>query len=156
MIDAEAKQVGVVSLREALRLAEQQGLDLAEVSPAANPPVVKILDWGKYRYEQEKQAAKSRRNQKIIDIKQVRLGLKTDKHDVAVKKRAALKFLEKGHKVKVNLRFRGREITHPELGRDVLEAFYNDLADKADREQAISQTGRELSMIITRKKDAKD
>lgn len=156
LIDAEAKQVGVVSLREALRLAEEQGLDLAEVSPSANPPVVKILDWGKYRYEQEKQAAKSRKNQKTIDIKQVRLGLKTNKHDIEVKKRAALKFLEKGHKVKVNLRFRGREITHPELGREVLEAFYSDLADKADREQAISQTGRELSMIITRKKDAKD
>lgn len=143
-------------MSEALRRADEAGLDLAEVSPSANPPVVKILDWGKYRYEQEKQAAKSRRNQKTVELKQIRLGFKTDVHDIDVKKRAAIKFLQKGHKVKINLRFRGREITHPDLGRDVIESFYNNLADIASKESPTTLSGRELSMVITRKKDAKD
>lgn len=156
LIDAQSKQVGVVSLSEALRLAQEEGLDLAEVSPSASPPVVRILDWGKYRYEQEKQATKSRKKQKTVEVKQIRLGLKTESHDIATKKRAAEKFLKNGHKVKINLRFKGREITHPELGRKVLQSFIDGLAEVATKEQDISLNGRELSIVMIRKKDAKD
>lgn len=118
--------------------------------------MVKILDWGKYRYEQQKHQQKSRSRQKTVEVKQVRIGLKTDEHDVEVKFRSARKFLEAGHKVRVNVRFKGREITHPELGRAVIDGFYNRLADLALIEQAPSLTGRELSMTLARRKDAKD
>ncbi len=154
MLDSDSQQLGVVSIREALTTAEEKGLDLAEVSPNADPPVVKLLDWGKYRYEQEKQLQKSRRNQKNVEVKQVRLGLKTGVHDISVKQKAAVKFLEQGNKVKVNLRFKGREITHPELGRAILDDFYNQIAEIAVKEQEPSLSGRELSMVIARRKDA--
>lgn len=155
LIDADGTQLGIVSLGDALEKAESKGFDLAEISPNTDPPVAKLLDWGKYQYEKEKQAAKSRKKQKNIELKQVRLGLKTDKHDIMVKQRATTKFLESGHKVRVNLRFRGREITHPDLGRSVLEGFYQPLKELADLEQAPSLSGRELSMILARRKDAK-
>lgn len=142
-------------LTEARRLAEEAGLDLVEVSPLAKPPVVRIIDWGRFRYEQDKHLQKSRRNQKQVDVKQIRLGLKTDTHDLDVKFKAALKFFDKGHKVRVNVRFRGREITHPELGRAVLEKFCTRLSDIADIEQSATLTGRELSAVLVRKKDAK-
>lgn len=117
--------------------------------------MVKILDWGKYRYEQQKHQQKSRSRQRQTEVKQIRLGLKTDTHDVAVKLRNAERFLQAGHKVKVNVRFRGREITHPELGRQVIEAFFANLSEIAVREQEPTQAGRELSMILARRKDAK-
>lgn len=145
-----------MSIKEARRLAEEAGLDLVEVSPLAKPPVVRIIDWGKFRYEQDKAQQKNRRNQKQFDIKQVRLGLKTDTHDLDVKHRAAVKFLEKGHKVRVNVRFRGREITHPELGRMVLDKFCDRLSEIATIEQAAALNGRELSaVLVVRKQDAK-
>lgn len=114
-----------------------------------------MLDWGKYAYEQEKQQQKSKRHQRNTEVKQIRLGLKTDDHDLKVKLKAAERFLEQGHKVKINLRFRGREITHAELGQNVMKDFFAELKDLADTEQDISLTGKELSMIITRKKNAK-
>jgi translation initiation factor IF-3 len=155
LIGANSEQLGVVSLGQALQEAENAGLDLVEVAPQATPPVVRVIDWGKYRYEQDKQLQKSRRNQKQADIKQVRLGLKTDKHDLEVKIRAVRKFLGLGHKVRVNLRFRGREITHPDLGRGVLERFVEQLMDEATVEQPIALSGREMSTVLVRKKDAK-
>ncbi len=155
LIDASSQQVGVVSLAEARRLASEAELDLVEVAPQAKPPVVRIIDWGKYRYEQDKHLQKSRKNQKQVDVKQIRLGLKTDVHDINVKRRAALRFITQGHKVKVNVRFRGREITHPEIGRKVLESFCEGLAEVADPEQKPVQNGRELSVVLVGKKDAK-
>lgn len=131
-------------------------MDLAEISPQAKPPVVKILDWGKYRYEQQKHQQKSRSRQRQVEVKQIRLGLKTDEHDVRVKLKSAEKFLQAGHKVKINLRFRGREITHPDLGRTVIDDFFNALKELAVVEQAPNMTGRELSMTIARRKDAKN
>lgn len=124
------------------------------MSPNAEPPVVKLVDWGKYRYEQEKQLQKSRRNQKNVEVKQVRLGLKTGSHDIGVKLKSAIKFLEQGNKVKVNLRFKGREITHPELGRAILDDFYAQVAEIATKEQEPNLSGRELSMVLARRKDA--
>ena len=150
-----SQQVGVVSIAEARRLAAEAELDLVEVAPQSKPPVVRIIDWGKYRYEQDKHLQKSRRNQKQVDIKQVRLGLKTDTHDIDVKRKAALRFLDQGHKVKVNVRFRGREITHPELGRKVLDSFCEALQEIAEAEHKPVQTGRELSVVLVGKKDAK-
>ncbi|MBP9827126.1 translation initiation factor IF-3 [Candidatus Saccharibacteria bacterium] len=155
MIGASSEQLGVVTLQVARQHAEAAGLDLVEVAPNANPPVVRIIDWGKYRYEQDKHLQQSRRKQKQVDLKQVRLGLKTDTHDLEVKMKAALKFLNQGHKVRINLRFKGREITHPELGRAVVERFCASLAEESQIEQPITLNGRELSVVLVRKKDAK-
>ncbi len=128
-------------------------MDLAEIAPNATPPVAKILDWGKYRYEQTKQENKSRKNQKAVEIKQVRLGLKIGDHDLQVKLRSARKFLGEGNKVKVSLRFRGREITHPDLGRAVLDRFMSLVDDIAVQEQTPQMTGRDLNMVVAPRKE---
>ena len=154
-MDADGSQLGVVSLSEALSRAEEANLDLAEIAPNAQPPVVKILDYGKFRYQQTKQQAASRRNQRQVEVKQVRLGLKTGEHDLQVKLNRARKFLESGHKVKISLLFRGREITRPQLGRDILDKVMERIADIAVQEQAPTLSGRDLNMIIGMKKDAK-
>jgi translation initiation factor IF-3 len=144
-----------MSLQQALDAAAEAGLDLAEIAPSAQPPVVKILDWGKYRYEQTKQLAKNKKNQKQVEVKQVRLGLKIGQHDLEVKLNRAKKFIEQGHKVKISLLFRGREITRPELGRVILTRVMEDLSSVAVQEQAPQLSGRDLNMIIGPKKDAK-
>ena len=155
LVDVDGSQRGVVSLREALDAAADAGLDLAEIAPNAEIPVVKILDWGKYRYEQTKQLAKNKKNQKQVEIKQVRLGLKIGEHDLQVKLNRAIKFLEQGHKVKISLLFRGREITRPELGRTILDRVMQQLEPVATQEQAPQLSGRDLNMIVGPKKDAK-
>ena len=155
LVDVDGSQRGIVSLREALDIAAEAGLDLAEIAPSAQPPVVKVLDWGKYRYEQTKQMAKSRKNQKQVEVKQVRLGLKIGEHDLQVKLNRAIKFLEQGHKVKISLLFRGREITRPELGRAILDRVMTRLEEVAVQEQAPQLSGRDLNMILGPKKDAK-
>jgi translation initiation factor IF-3 len=155
LVDVDGSQLGVVSLREALDAAAEAGLDLAEIAPNAQPPVVKILDWGKYRYEQTKQLAKSKKNQKQVEVKQVRLGLKIGEHDLQVKLNRAVKFLDQGHKVKISLLFRGREITRPELGRAILDRVMEQMQDVAAQEQAPQLSGRDLNMILGPKKDAK-
>jgi translation initiation factor IF-3 len=155
LVDSDGSQRGVVSLREALDAAAEAGLDLAEIAPGANPPVAKLLDWGKYRYEQTKQLARSRKAQKQVEVKQVRIGLKIGEHDLQVKLTRARKFLEQGNKVKISLLFRGREITRPELGRAILDRVMKQLEDVAVQEQAPQLSGRDLNMIIGLKKDAK-
>lgn len=147
-MDVDGSQRGVVSLKEALDAAAEADLDLAEIAPSATPPVVKILDWGKYRYEQTKQLAKSKKNQKQVEVKQVRLGLKIGEHDLQVKLGRAVKFLEQGHKVKISLLFRGREITRPELGRAILDRVMQQLDPVAVQEQPPQLSGRDLNMII--------
>jgi translation initiation factor IF-3 len=117
--------------------------------------VVKILDWGKYRYEQTKQQGKAKRNQKLVEVKQVRLGLKIGEHDFDVKATRARRFLNEGHKVKVSLLFRGREITHPDLGHAILARFMAKLEDIGVQEQAPQLSGRDLNMIVGLRKDAK-
>jgi translation initiation factor IF-3 len=155
LVGSDGSQHGIVSLREALDAAAEAGLDLAEIAPNAQPPVVKILDWGKYRYEQTKQLAKSKKHQKQVEVKQVRLGLKIGEHDLQVKLARAAKFLDQGHKVKISLLFRGREITRPELGRAILDRVMNQLEEIAAQEQAPQLSGRDLNMIVGPKKDAK-
>jgi translation initiation factor IF-3 len=144
-----------VSLTEALAAAAEAGLDLAEIAPSAQPPVAKILDYGKFRYEQTKQLQKSRRNQKQVEIKEVRFGLKIGAHDLEVKLNRARKFLADGQKVKLSLRFKGREISRPALGQDILARAAAQLDDIAVTEQAPLMSGRDLNMIIGMKKDAK-
>lgn len=155
MVDVDGSQLGVVTLSEALAAAAEAGLDLAEIAPNAQPPVAKILDWGKYRYEQTKQLAKSKKNQKQVEVKEVRLGLKIGQHDLDVKLKRARKFLDQGDKVKISLRFRGREISRPQLGREILDRVMESLADVAVQEQSPIMTGRDLNMIVGMKKDAK-
>lgn len=149
------EQVGVVSRAEALEQAAAAGYDLVEIAASANPPVVKILDWGKYRYEQTKLSQKNRKHQRNQEVKQVRVGLKIGEHDLLVKVKHARTFIESGHKVKVSLRFRGREVTHSELGRVVLDRFMGHLEDIAVREQDSTLSGREMTMLLAPNKAAK-
>ncbi len=145
----------MVSIAAALEQAATAGYDLVEIAPGANPPVVKILDWGKFRYEQTKQIQKNRKNQRNQEVKQVRLGLKIGQHDLEVKAKHARRFLDEGHKVQVKLRFRGREVTHPDLGRGVLMRFYDTVEDIANREQEPILSGREMTMLLAVKKEVK-
>jgi len=149
----DGAQLGVVSLAEALKMAQEQGYDLAEMSPNAKPPVCKLLDWGKYQYEQEKQRQKSRKNQRVIEVKQIRMGLKIGTHDIEVKQKAARKFLDAGNKVKITVRFKGREMTHQDLGKKVLLSFFEPLSDIAVIEAEPSMTGRDMSVVTHVKKE---
>lgn len=155
LVGLDGEQVGVVPIAEALAQAAAAGSDLVEIAPGAKPPVAKILDWGKYRYEQTKLNQKNRKSQRNQDIKQVRVGLKIGQHDLDVKVRHAREFLQNGHKVKVSLRFRGREVTHSELGRKVLDRFLAQVEDIAIREQDPTLSGREMTMVLALDKTRK-
>ncbi|MGQ9613957.1 translation initiation factor IF-3 [Chloroflexus sp.] len=148
LIDENGNQVGIVPLREALAMAEERGFDLVEVAPNAVPPVCRLLDYGKFRYEQSKKEREARRNQKQSELKQIRLMPKTDDHDIAVKANQARRFLLAGDKVKFNLRFRGREMAHPEIGRQMLDQIAEQLSDIAVIEQKPLMEGRVLSMLL--------
>jgi translation initiation factor IF-3 len=128
-------------------------LDLVEVSPNAVPPVAKVLDWGKYKYEQQKAQSKQKAKQKVIEIKNIRLGVKISGHDLDTKLNAARKFLDKENKVKFQVRFRGREITHKDLGANLLNSISEKLADTADIEQAPTSLGRDMLMVLAQKKN---
>ena len=155
LIDEEGAQLGIVSLREAITLAEQRGLDLMEVAPNAVPPVCRIVDYGKFRYEQTKKDREARKNQKQAELKEVRLKPKTDDHDLEVKSKQARKFLLAGDKVKFTVRFRGREIFHPDIGREMLEQMAEDLRDVATVEQRPLMEGRALSLLLAPSAKAK-
>jgi len=154
LLDADSKQIGIVPISEALNIAKDKGYDLAEISPNADPPVCKLLDWGKYLYEQDQQAAKNRKKQRNIEVKQVRMGLKIGQHDIEVKQRAARKFLEAGNKVKITARFKGREMARPDLGEVVLMNFFNNLSDIAVIEQKPIMSGRDMSIVVNMTKQA--
>ena len=147
-IDPEGNQLGVLDTREALTKAEDFGLDLVEVQPNADPPVCKILDYGKYKYEAQKRANEARKKQKTIEVKEVKFRPNTDTHDYDVKMRNVLKFLEKGDKVKVTLRFRGREMAHQDLGRDLLNRVAEDVKDIGKVENMPKMEGRQMIMVI--------
>jgi translation initiation factor IF-3 len=149
VVDADGEMKGVMSVREALRLAEEAGLDLVEISPNAEPPVCKILDYGKYKYEQQKKAAEARKNQKIIDIKEIKLRPGIEEHDYGVKLRNARRFLEEGDKVKVTMRFRGREMAHQEIGMNLLRRMQADLKDLSKTEQEPKFEGRQVIMVLS-------
>lgn len=148
LIDDEGSQVGIISLREALQIAEERELDLVEVAPNATPPVCRLLDYGKFRYEQSKKEREARKNQKQSDLKEVRLRPKTDDHDLEVKANRARRFLLAGDKVKFTVRFRGREMAHPDIGREMLDQIAESLRDVAIVEQRPSMEGRALSLLL--------
>ena len=148
LIDADGQNRGNVSINDALLLAEEAGLDLVEISPNADPPVVKILDLGKLKYANQKKAAEARKNQKVIEIKEIKFRPNTDTHDYDVKMRSVIKFLEGGDKVKITLRFRGREMAHADLGRKLLERVAGDVTEFGKIEAIPRLEGRQMVMMI--------
>ena len=148
LIGAEGENVGVVSPERALAMAEEAGLDLVEISPNAKPPVCKIMDFGKFKYETQKKEAEARKKQKTIEIKEIKFRPNTDDHDYGVKMKNVYKFLENGDKVKVTLRFRGREMAHQELGRDLLERVAADTKEHGKVENFPKMEGRQMVMLI--------
>lgn len=151
LVDQNGAMLGVVATQEAMRLSEQAGLDLVEISPGATPPVCKILDYGKYRYEIQKKAHEARKKQKVISIKEIKLRPTIDKHDLEIKMRNVLGFLEDGDKVRVTLRFRGREMDHQELGMQILERVQETLKEHCKIEQSPRIEGKQIVMTVAPK-----
>ena len=148
---ATGEQLGIMATRDALRLAEEQHLDLVEVAPKAKPPVCRIMDFGKYRYEQQKRDKEARKKQKVITIKEVKLRPNIEQHDFEVKLKNASRFVQEGNKVKVTIMFRGRELSHPELGRDVLDRVAQALGDSVVMERSAKLEGKNMTMIVAPK-----
>ena len=151
LIDEAGEMIGVMSAREALLRAYDAGMDLLEISPNAVPPVCKITDYGKYKYEQQKKANEARKKQKIVEIKEIKVRPNIDDHDYDVKMRSAKSFLDEGDKVKVTLRFRGREMAHQDLGVKVLERIRTELAELAKVEQMPRLENRQMIMVLAPK-----
>tara|TARA_A100001011_G_C14205057_1_gene797407 strand:+ start:655 stop:1125 length:471 start_codon:yes stop_codon:yes gene_type:complete len=151
VIDAEGENHGVITLDDALEIAEQAGLDLVEVSPQVSPPVCKVLDYGKYKYEQQKKANEARKKQKTIDVKEIKMRPGIDEHDYQVKMRNVRKFLDNGDKVKMTIRFRGREMAHQDLGLKVLTRVREELDEVIKIEQMPKTEGRLMVMVIVPK-----
>ncbi len=152
LITETGENIGIVSLREALERAEEAGLDLVEVAPNAEPPVCRIMDYGKFQYEQAKRERQARKQQKTVEIKEIRLRPKTTDHHLSFKIRDARRWLEEGMKVRVRIRFRGREITYPEIAREQLERIAEDLRDIAVVEQQPGMEGRTMLMVLAPQK----
>lgn len=149
VVDENGDMKGVMSVSDAVSLAEEAGLDLVEVSPNAKPPVCKILDYGKFKYEQQKKAAEARKKQKTIDVKEVKIRPGIEEHDYQVKMRNARRFLETGDKVKVTMRFRGREMAHQDIGMDLLTRMIAELADVGKVDLAPKMEGRQAIMVLS-------
>ena len=152
VIDMEGKQLGVISLTDALAEAAKAGLDLVEVSPTAAQPVCRIMDYGKFRYQQSKKVQVSKKSQTVIQVKEIRLRPKTEEHDLEVKVKHVRKFLEQHNKVKISMMFRGREIAYTDIGRKIMEDIKNTLADDCVIDQQPKLEGRNMIMIISPKK----
>ena len=152
VISETGEMLGVMSPREAMRLAEEADLDLVKISPNAVPPVCKIMDYGKFKFEQAKKEKENRRNQKVVEIKEVQLSMTIDVGDLNVKAKQATKFLGEGNKVKVSIRLRGRQMAHANLGRDVMNNFFEGLKEIAVIEKPINMEGRNIIMILAPKK----
>ncbi|PLX80785.1 MAG: translation initiation factor IF-3 [Desulfuromonas sp.] len=148
VVDDEGEQLGILDTAAALAAAEARGLDLVEVSPNSQPPVCRIMDYGKYKYQQSKRAAEAKKKQVRVEIKEVKLRPKTDEHDYQFKVKNARRFLGEGNKVKVTIMFRGREVTHPEFGRRILERVAEELKDIAQVESHPNMAGRFMSMVV--------
>ena len=151
LIDENGEQLGVMSTQQALQLAEERGLDLAKIQPSAVPPVCKLLDYDKYRYEQAKRERENRKNQRVVDIKEVQLSATIEENDVNTKAKMAIRFLENGDKVKVSIRFRGRQITHSEIGLNVMQDFAERCKDVSMVERRPLLDGRNMIMILAPK-----
>lgn len=151
VVGADGEQLGVMSRTDALKAAEEAGVDLVEISPNANPPVAKIIDWGKYQYQQMKQQKKNRQSNKTNELKQMRFGLKIGANDLEIKLRKIRQFLEEGHKVKILIFYRGREMAHKELGYTLIDRVVEALEDDAIVEQKPQMAGRNLSITVRSK-----
>jgi len=151
LVDERGAMQGVVTLREALEKAVEAGLDLVEIAPTAVPPVCKILDFGKFKYEEQKKKNEARKKQKVIEVKEIKLRPGIDDHDYDVKMRSMHKFIDEGDKVKVTMRFRGRELAHQELGMDVLMRVRDDLVEVAKIESHPRMEGRQMTMVLSPK-----
>ena len=151
LISSDGQQLGIMSSRDALAVAAKAGLDLVKISPQATPPVCKVMDYGKYRFEQTKREKENRKNQKVIELKEIRLSATIDQHDMEVKAKACQKFLGNGDKVKVTIRFKGRQIKHGDIGMDVMDAFYEMVKDAASVDKPAKQEGRNMIMILVPK-----
>jgi len=152
VIDMEGKQLGVISLTDALAEAAKAGLDLVEVSPTATPPVCRIMDYGKFRYQQSKKVQVSKKSQTVIQVKEIRIRPKTEAHDLEVKIKHVIKFLEQHNKVKISMMFRGREIAYTDIGRKIMENIKNTLGDGCVIDQQPKIEGRSMVMILSPKK----
>ncbi len=151
MIGEDGDQLGVMSAREAQKIADERELDLVKIAPNAVPPVCRIMDYGKYRFEQAKREKEARKNQRVVEVKEVRLGLNIDVADFQTKARHAIRFVEGGDKVKVSIRFRGREMGHPELGVEIMQRFAEEVKDHAVVEKAAKMEGRHMLMFLAPK-----
>lgn len=158
LISESGEQLGILSSRDALAKAEEAGLDLVKISPTANPPVCKLMDYGKFKFEQQKRDKEARKNQKVVEIKEVRMSPGIDINDFNVKLRNAQKFLAEGNRVKATVRFRGREMAHTDIGRKLLLKFAEDCAEIAVMDKEPKLDGRHMNMFLSPKvvKDAKD
>lgn len=148
VIDSDGSQLGIMPARKAMELAEQKNLDLVKIAPQATPPVCKIIDYGKYRFEQSKREKEQRKNQRVVEIKEVRLSLNIDVHDFETKKNHAMRFISEGNKVKASIRFRGREMGHPELGLEIMKRFSEAMAEVANVERQPKLEGRTMMMFL--------
>lgn len=151
MIGSDGKQLGILPLKDALRAAEEQGLDLVEVAPNSQPPVCRIMDYGKYKYQQSKRSQEARKHQTIIQVKEVKVRPRTEEHDFQFKLRHVKRFLSEGNKAKISILFRGREIAHTEFGKEMLNRFIEGVKDLAVIEQAPRLEGRNMVMILAPK-----
>lgn len=151
VINNDGSQLGILPLKDALAEAAKHDLDLVNISPNANPPVCKIMDYGKYRFEQAKREKEAKKNQKVVDVKEIRLGLSIDTHDFETKGNHAIKFLKSGDKVKVSIRFRGREFGHPEIGKDIMDRFAEYCSEVASVEKPAKMEGRNMLMFLAPK-----
>lgn len=148
VISSTGEQLGIMSAKDALKKAEEKNLDLVKIAPTAKPPVCKIMDYGKYRFEQAKREKEARKNQKVVEIKEIRLSLNIDTHDFQTKVNHAEKFLKAGNKVKVSIRFRGREMAHPELGLTSMEKFAEACSEFSSIEKPTKLEGRQMLMFL--------
>lgn len=151
VIGADGAQLGLMSAQEAQKLADEQGYDLVKIAPTANPPVCRIMDYGKYRFEQAKREKEARKNQRLVETKEIRLSLNIDVADFNTKLKHALRFLQEGNKVKVSIRFRGREMGHPEIGLDIMKRFAEACADQGSVEKPAKMEGRNMLMFLAPK-----
>jgi len=151
-VGPDGDQIGIRSLEDAIALAEEEGMDLVEIAPQAAPPVCRIMDWGKFRFEESKKAQAQKKKQKQIQVKEVKFRPGTDDHDYDVKMRNLKRFIEDGDKVKVTLRFRGREMAHQDLGRDLLKRVESDMEGEVTVEQFPRMEGRQMVMMLAPKK----
>ncbi|WP_050748597.1 translation initiation factor IF-3 [Halothermothrix orenii] len=148
-MNPDGEQIGIKPIQEALRISQDKGLDLVEVAPQARPPVCKIMDYGKYKYEQAKKAKEAKKKQNVMNVKEVQMGVKIEDHDFNVKAKMAKRFLKNKHKVKVRIRFRGREVMHKQLGYDLMNRLIDEVKDLGVVESKPKMEGRNMIMVLT-------